>query len=54
VSIAVAAPDYTALEILAVGGLTVATGTAVAEPETKKTSLAAQGGEGRRRDGGQG
>ena len=28
--------DYTALEILAVGGLTVATGTAVAEPETKK------------------
>lgn len=27
--------DYTALEILAVGGLTVATGTAVAEPETK-------------------
>jgi large subunit ribosomal protein L21 len=28
--------DYTALEILAVGGLTVATGTAVAETETKK------------------
>ncbi len=27
--------DYTALEILAVGGLTVATGTAVAEPEAK-------------------
>ncbi len=27
--------DYTALEILAVGGLTAATGTAVAEPETK-------------------
>ncbi len=28
--------DYTALEILAVGGLTVATGTAVEETETKK------------------
>ena len=27
--------DYTALEILAVGGLTLATGTAVAEPEAK-------------------